>query len=883
MELSLQSKINYKNLSVRRKEMITAENLHIQDAINREAFFYLYEKYGKDMSEKDFARYFLDIDYTSYYRLQSKMRDTAIVLTREFYLDEELDEMRKRLLEETGIQPKSQINNEKLLELYRKYGGKFSLKMFAEEALALNAHRVDDLNFKPNSTAIVLNREFPNRTVIRKVRENIVKSETKLHMSSKITLSEFENLYKKYVILQGFELDKKNFALKVLGITNDTYLRFENGKRESVTVFSSYPINPDYIENLREKVIITENLHINESISMQRFDELYENYGGILTQELFAEEILDTSIDNVKNARRRNNDITILTKIEIPEEYIVELRDKVVSENNLKSNDLKSLDYMRVLYKKYGYILSEKQFVTLILGVPPYNYDQLNTGTTKQSYILVDKEEKDFEEIRRKVISENKLHYDDEMEYKEFHRIHQQYGPTIREYIFAEKILDISQVCLGNLRHNKENSSTHILLSEPLPSDEEILILKKEILKKYKLHRRDSINYKQFKKIYNKYAGVMPEDMFAEKILDVQKGSLHKIKYIKNSMTMILLKSFPSKEELKELKQKVRTENEIYPGKAVSLEEFEKCFTKYEHILTKNEFARTIFKIPNTYLKKLTDKEEKTVTVGDVKRYRDNLPSNSVIENIREYLIQGLSISQIAGSMFIPINIAKKYLDYAIQTGAISLEECKIECIKRLFSRKESRVTMQKITNLSEEEINGIVLKIKQEAKNEKNEEKRLFHLRGRISKILDDYLDTPKALSIVNEYIELVMKRYPEGDIPKRELEILKESVIFIQGGVIPIEFVVKACIHHQKYKEAHRFISENIDNEGITKKEKIDLRTLQGHIKEAIKKEEALNMIKNGETDVSKSKKQGLTNAEAIGLRNRFLRDKKDRILED
>ena len=98
MELSLQPKYSYKKLYNKSEEMIIKEKLHIQDSITYMQFESLYKKYGSGLSEKDFAKYFLDIDYASYYKLQSKYRKTAIILEREFYLDEEFEEIRKQVL-----------------------------------------------------------------------------------------------------------------------------------------------------------------------------------------------------------------------------------------------------------------------------------------------------------------------------------------------------------------------------------------------------------------------------------------------------------------------------------------------------------------------------------------------------------------------------------------------------------------------------------------------------------------------------------------------------------------------------------------------------------------------------------------------------------------
>ena len=62
MELSLQSKTNLKSVYKLRERFIEEEKLHINDKIDYEKFQELYEKYGEDFTEKEFAKYFLDID-----------------------------------------------------------------------------------------------------------------------------------------------------------------------------------------------------------------------------------------------------------------------------------------------------------------------------------------------------------------------------------------------------------------------------------------------------------------------------------------------------------------------------------------------------------------------------------------------------------------------------------------------------------------------------------------------------------------------------------------------------------------------------------------------------------------------------------------------------
>ena len=122
MEISLQSKINYKSVYSQREKMISEEKLHIKDEIEYARFTEFHKKYAPEISEEDFARYFLDIDYISYYRLQSGIRKKSIILEREFYVEEEFDEIERQVMEECRLEPNSSINYERLVEIWNKIG-----------------------------------------------------------------------------------------------------------------------------------------------------------------------------------------------------------------------------------------------------------------------------------------------------------------------------------------------------------------------------------------------------------------------------------------------------------------------------------------------------------------------------------------------------------------------------------------------------------------------------------------------------------------------------------------------------------------------------------------------------------------------------------------
>lgn len=538
MKLSLQKRINYKTARERRKMMIQNEKLHILDSITYDAFLVLYKKYASSISEVEFARYFLDIDWRSYYNLQSGLRKTTSILEREFYDDIEFDAIQKRIIDEEGLRPNDKIDLDRLLYLHVKYGGRFPLKQFAYEVLNVNAHAVFDMNSKKDMKVAVLREHLQTRRQISQIKKDVVRN-AGLHIREQITLVRFQELYEEY---SKYGINERDFALRVLGISNDYFTRFKSGRRPVAEIWSTFPIDYKAIVTLREKVILEEGLYIEQAISPERFRELFEKYGGVLSEELFAEEILDINIEALKQSRRRNENNIILTGIELTDKYVKELQRKIIAENGISpNNQLMSLGEINELRKKYAPMLTEKRFATIIMGIKYENYIQLSSGATQKNYVFAIQPTPEIQTIRQKIIKSENLHYDDLIDYSRLDSLRRKYAPTMREYIFARFVLDISQVNLDNIR-NKEKSYTHILLDEVLPTVGEIEEIRKTLLSKAIFRNLEGINYSAFEKLYRKFGGVMPEDMFSLQVLEITQKQLNRMKEDTEFKTPFLMK-----------------------------------------------------------------------------------------------------------------------------------------------------------------------------------------------------------------------------------------------------------------------------------------------------------------------------------------------------
>lgn len=836
MELSLQSNKDFRGMKRIRQRMIANEGLHISDNIDYSTFLNLYSKYGKGIDEKDFAKYVLDIPATKHYPLKSgKVKNTPILL-REYVSPKEIQKMREEVrvyVSELGL---TSIGYDLIEVLHKKYGGRLELKMFAEETLGITAHSVESIKSRGYGEAILFTNSFVDPAEIRK-RQNEIIIREKLHIDDTITLEEFQNLYKKY----GQNISEKDFANRVLQMPQSRYIRLKSGKNEYTTILSNYLYNIESVCKLREKVIQAENLHIDDSIDYARFQELHRKYGGPLSEELFAEEVLDITAVGVKNMRVAGSNSLILVNIDIPEEYVLYQRNMVATENQLKQNQQISMQEIDELYKKYGGVLSKRQFATMVLDINHLAYNSLSVGAMRTTAILKQHDKNRFTALRRRIIFENNLQNALTIDYRTFRRVYERYGKNENETVFAEKIFDIPQRGFYNLKYGT-SKKVQILSKEPVPTEEELEILKHSIASEYKFHIKDKINYNTFLKIYNRYNRRLSEEDFANKIFDISKGSFSKIKNDPDYQTEILLYTQMPEEKIRTLRRKVILENDIYPERPISLSFFKKLYEGYDHILSDVGFAEQILGINRQNINKLKNHSLKTVkALLEVKaqyKNRKNHFTDEEISLLKEGLIQGLSEEAIATRLFVTMNFLKKNLDILYRYERLSAAEIEAERVKRRIDTFSIKTTTGKKIQ-------------KDETKKQEKRKKDADQLRKKKNKIIADFDLTEEDLIVIRDYIKNCEERFQNGEFSQIELVELEECMDVVIAKADDIRLFSKICIGFGLYKKASVFISNNIDNEGIDDKDREKLKTLQDSIKYANKRKKVVDMITSGQTD--------------------------------
>ena len=215
MELSLQSRKDYKVMRSSRRTMIIKEKLHIDTPIDYKRFLELFKKYGKGIDEKDFAKYFLDIPYQKHYNLQSGKIKTTYALSREYVSPKEIEKIQgevKKYLDGFGL---NNVDYDFVEMLYTRFSGRLSMAMFAEDILGITAHSVECMKSDRTKTVNLFSLSTMDKAEIRKRQNEVIVAE-RLHIGDTITLEEFDRLYKKY----GEGFSEKDFATKVLQVSS---------------------------------------------------------------------------------------------------------------------------------------------------------------------------------------------------------------------------------------------------------------------------------------------------------------------------------------------------------------------------------------------------------------------------------------------------------------------------------------------------------------------------------------------------------------------------------------------------------------------------------------------------------------------------------------
>lgn len=242
-----------------------------------------------------------------------------------------------------------------------------------------------------NSVTILHSRE----TNIEALRTKMIK-ECNLHYDDMIDYEKFCKLHQNYAP----NMSELLFAINVLSIGEGSFqgLKYDGG-RSRILLDLKLPDKAEMAE-IRNKIIIEKNLHIRDKIGYIELQKLHQVYGGIMSLEVFAVEVLlidQQGFGRLKTDYEKNKDkkdvklrnVFLLHNYEIPFDELEKLKDIIKKENNLEKP--KKLTYKQIeeLYQKYGGVMTINMFSRDVLGVSEKVLENIKSGRRVDTLVSI--------------------------------------------------------------------------------------------------------------------------------------------------------------------------------------------------------------------------------------------------------------------------------------------------------------------------------------------------------------------------------------------------------------------------------------------------------------------------------------------------------------
>lgn len=865
MEFSVERSINTKKrqTKVLRQEMIKKEKLHIHDIIDYQQFLELYNQYGQGLSKEDFGEIYLDLSRGDYYSLK---KNRCRILKNEEIDDEYICFIKQYVIKNFGLEKGKTVSYEEIQQMYQSIFTKLSETLFAEKILDISSHSLSCIKYDKTDRATIFTstddtyfrKEIPEKAIRKEIRrktreanyaikeiKNTVAEDRKLHIGDKISYSQFQEIYEIY----GKELyTEYDFAKTILGISEGKAKNLIHKKIEEVEIWKNETLDLDSLLEIREGVIKSEGLHIKDEMTYEQFQRLYEKYAGKLSEEMFAEEILDISRVGFKNLKKgKSPNSIILGDIDISEEIKEKVCQEIKKNEHIYKGKRISYEEFLYLYRKYAFVIKEIDFAEKILKINVTQFRELKKGKCKTTRVFNTDDfevydERELKQLRDIVIKENRLHIGDSISGQKFQRLYDTYGFGMSKEVFGEKILDMKPYRIPVILADS-NENTIILLNEKVSKDE-FKRIRTRFLKSREHCIGDMINYKEFTRLYQQYGEKLSEVQFAEKILFITNDNLKAIRQNAKTgrETAIFGNLRLSDAYMAKLKARIIEKYALYFRQNITPEFFDKIYQETNTIFSKADFAKKILEVSQqSYYKMYVARMSETFVIlgisGELKNKRNFLEMQT--EVLKTLLEKGYDYQSIAKET----NLTEKqveqkannFYDEGIADRQVSIQNYIYHQLKDGQRLDKNRI---------EEEDKTYILQIKEKIAKDKQFEK----LEDRCIDIVDDFKETKRSREQIMEYIQLCQERYAEDlkNMPRKTMETLQSVLEYLDSTNMTYNtFFIKACISQKNYTSANGFITFCMQKPDLTVQEKKDLQELRTMIREAIKINEARELI--------------------------------------
>lgn len=588
-------------LSFREKKVTIEEQKQIKNRIIEDGYYpgqaidynqlhELYIKYGKKLTESEFAFVILGVNYGNYHTCKQR-EERVIILKDEEQLSEKDVQKIVKKIKDDGYYEGMLIDYEDLQALYKEYGKGMSEKVFATQVLGIGYGMYGSCKTQGRK-ARILNNEKTILTYdeIQKIIEQI--KSLGYYQNQVLSYDELHNLY----VQCGKGFSEKDFAYKVLGVKDGNY-RTCKKRGTRVKIFKEENV---LAEKERQEIIrkLRDNgYYSGQHIDAKELKQLAKKFGRGLSEKEFSCLVLgikDSTYDSSFKGNKKTIQILKQEKL-ITDEEILEIVNQLKSRGYYYGKFINYKEFKEI-YMLYGQKsgLGERDFAHIVLRIKTYIYKYIKNNENARTRIL--KEEKLPEEDIKEIINnvkEDGHSIGQLIDYEEFQKLYEKHSDGLNEKDFAVQILNISEGSYLNLKNGK--NKVRILKTKGLVLNYEE---KKKIIDEIKENGYigKSINYKEFQSLYSKYRKIFNERDFALEILGI---NYHNYTVCRRKGTNIVVKDGLSAQKAKEIKSLYVNQVRYYSKSEIDAicEEYDMTIDDFlTYVYQENFYDSSVFK-----------------------------------------------------------------------------------------------------------------------------------------------------------------------------------------------------------------------------------------------------------------------------------------------
>lgn len=547
-----------------------------------------------------------------------------------------IKEIRKQILNKYKLKIGDRINYEILHTIYKEYANLFEEKIFAQEILEISYGSYCQIKYNPNKRAILLKDEKIN---IEAIREEILKKFV-LKPGDKINYQKLQDISKQYEQIT----DERTIACDVLGISTQMLYQIRKNPRYSTTILAN--LFEQNIDNLRKEIFenekIKEGAYINY-VQLHRISEKYQISDIDLATKVF--EIKRFNYDNIKNKPNRRT--KILAKLEeFKEETKVEYRNsrrEIIKNENLIPGCKINYEQLHKIYTKYSSTMDEVTFAVNILGLNKTRFFNIKSNRKDKAVILKDMLDAKIEEIREKLVEQEKLRPGETIDYEILIKLIENWKESIDQTILVRNILGLSSETVRSMKNNPNRRTVVMKEFVEEKTKEEIVCLRNKLFDSENIKAGDKINYLDFTILYEKYKHEIDEKTFALKILLIPKDKYCLIKRNPKKKTIICkdLVTELGQDEIEKIRYIVYEEYGIKEGKKIDYEKLSTIAEKWKDKINEKDFAYKILGISQqNYYGMKYDRKRQAYVLNPIKKEKADKIRYEISREKRFYTVQ---------------------------------------------------------------------------------------------------------------------------------------------------------------------------------------------------------------------------------------------------